>query len=80
MGMALGYTAPTLEDIQDELGLTDIEASTFGALICVGAMIGALIGGQLGSLLGYVHLPPHFFLSHLCLFAYLVSVSIISQF
>mmetsp|Transcript_1308 Transcript_1308/g.2859 ORF Transcript_1308/g.2859 Transcript_1308/m.2859 type:complete len:590 (-) Transcript_1308:54-1823(-) len=45
-GFALGYTSPALAPLSRELALTTLEASTFAALINIGAMVAGVFGGR----------------------------------
>eukprot|EP00898_Chlorokybus_atmophyticus_P006555 jgi/Chlat1/6900/Chrsp52S06583 len=51
-GYTVGYTSPALQELRSTLNLKLREASLFGALVNIGAVIGASIGGHIADGLG----------------------------
>lgn len=51
-GIMIGYTSPTLPDMQREKVLDKDQASWFGSLATIGAMFGSMLGGWLVEYLG----------------------------
>lgn len=45
-GYSLGYTSPALTPLCKEMGLTNMQGSTFASLINIGAMVSGLLGGK----------------------------------
>ncbi|GAQ91216.1 sugar transporter [Klebsormidium nitens] len=51
-GYSLGYTSPALPAIESQLELTTGQASFFGALVNIGAMMGSLSSGAVADAIG----------------------------
>ncbi|KAL3723833.1 hypothetical protein ACJRO7_035928 [Eucalyptus globulus] len=51
-GFSCGYSSPTEEDIESDLGLSVSQYSIFASLVNVGGMVGAVMSGQMAEHIG----------------------------